>query len=57
MPTFTAEDSAMILGSADFLGLNYYTGHITYPFEDDINVVSYNTDKDLRTYQDPKWYG
>ncbi|CAM6054150.1 unnamed protein product [Sphagnum tenellum] len=57
LPTFTPEDSAMILGTADFIGINYYTGGYAAPFIEDINVVSYYTDKDVRNYQDPDWFG
>ena len=29
LPSFTEEDSAMILGSSDFLGMNFYTAQVT----------------------------
>ena len=30
LPTFSEEDSAMILGSSDFLGMNFYTAQVTF---------------------------
>ena len=30
LPTFSVEDSAMILGSSDFLGMNFYTAQVTF---------------------------
>ena len=31
LPHFSEEDSAMILGSSDFLGLNIYTSFLVFP--------------------------
>ena len=30
LPAFSEEDSAMILGSSDFLGMNFYTAQVTF---------------------------
>ena len=57
LPTFTQEEEEMIAGSADFIGLNFYTCELVYPEEADIDIVSYDADDDLVNYQDPDWYG
>ena len=30
LPSFTEEESAMILGSSDFLGMNFYTAQVAF---------------------------
>ena len=57
LPTFTEDDSALILGSADFLGINYYTGQYARPVETNIDDVDYYSDMDATTVADPTWYG
>ena len=47
LPTFTVNETAEISGSADFLGINHYTSHLTRPFESDIEDVSYFADQVL----------
>ena len=55
LPSFTDEESAMILGSSDFLGMNFYTAQvdlkhchqplyyqIVYPEASDPELVDYN---------------
>ena len=56
LPEFTAEESAEILGSYDFLGINFYTSQLAYPDEGDITQISYWEDKDVDTKADPNWY-
>jgi len=57
LPHFTEEESAMIAGSSDFLGMNFYTSNIVYPEESDIEDVSFFSDPDVGSNQDPNWYG
>ena len=56
LPHFSDEDSAMILGSSDFLGMNFYTAEVVYPETSDISDVSFYADQDVRTYQDETWF-
>jgi len=56
LPTFTAEESAEILGSHDFLGINFYTSGLGFAQEGDITLPSYWEDKDAGAKPDPNWY-
>ena len=56
LPSFTAEDAAEVLGSADFLAFNHYTANIVYPQTSDLDNVSWYADCDVVKYQDPNWY-
>jgi len=56
LPQFSDEDSAMILGSSDFLGMNFYTSAIVYPEIADINDVSFYSDQDVSSYQEEAWF-
>lgn len=56
LPHFSDEESAMILGSSDFLGMNFYTSEVVYPETSDISDVSFYADQDVRTYQDETWF-
>ena len=56
LPHFSEEETAMIAGSSDFLGMNFYTSNIVYPEESDIMDVSYFADPDVGATQDPNWY-
>ena len=38
LPKFTDEESAMILNSSDFLGINMYTSYLTFPKDEGIQV-------------------
>lgn len=51
LPSFTKEDSAEIMDSFDFLGINFYTADIVYTKESDPNVVSYYADQDVSSYK------
>ena len=57
LPKFTTDEKAEILGSSDFLGINFYTSRMVIPKLGDINMVSYYEDKDIFTEPDPNWYG
>jgi len=56
LPHFSDEDSATILGSSDFLGINFYTSEVVYPQPSDITEVSFYADMDIGSYQDETWY-
>ena len=57
LPEFTAAEIQQLKGSADFFGLNYYTSGYIRNKVQDINLISYDTDKDVEGYQDPAWFG
>ncbi|ERN11636.1 hypothetical protein AMTR_s00022p00201920 [Amborella trichopoda] len=44
LPKFTKEQSIMLKGSYDFLGLNYYTTNYVHNAPSKSNIVSYKTD-------------
>merc|ERR1712212_554518 len=58
LPSFTAEESTMILNSSDFLGVNMYTSQLVYPMKEDALAenASIEYDDDVYQYQDPDWY-
>ena len=56
LPQFSEQDSAMILNSSDFLGINCYTTNIVYTQESDIEDISFFADQDVSSYQDDTWY-
>jgi len=56
LPNFTEEESEMIAGSSDFLGINFYTSNIVYPKVSDIEDVSYFADPDVADEQHESWY-
>ncbi|XP_071110740.1 lactase/phlorizin hydrolase-like [Haliotis cracherodii] len=58
LPPFSEEEKALVKGTYDFLGLNFYTANIAY---NNVQNVSdppniYN-DQDNGAYQDPSWLG
>ncbi|KAF5728099.1 beta-glucosidase 12-like [Tripterygium wilfordii] len=53
LPVFTAEESKMLIGSIDFLGLNYYTTYYA-AYNDTIGNISYTSDQHL-TATGSKW--
>ncbi|KAK3599458.1 hypothetical protein CHS0354_006578, partial [Potamilus streckersoni] len=55
LPTFSHSEKQLIKGSADFLGLNLYTGTlVTKKVQPALNA-SYDNDRDVETGPDPKW--
>ncbi|KAF5728100.1 P66 protein [Tripterygium wilfordii] len=46
LPVFTAEESEMLIGSFDFLGLNYYSTYYA-SYNDTVGNVDYTTDQHL----------
>jgi len=56
LPSFTDEESLMLAGSYDFIGMNFYTSDIVYPEESPINNIDYYADQDVSSYQDPDCY-
>jgi len=60
LPQFSEEDSAMLAGSYDFIGMNFYTSDLVWPQTSDINEVSYWADQDIGTtqmdYGAEQWY-
>jgi len=56
LPKFTEEESKELAGSADFIGLNFYTSQLVIPAKEDSTKPSLTTDDDLETYQDETWY-
>ena len=45
-----------LLGSADFLGINYYCGSIVSPHDSDTADISYWADRDIDSRLDPRLY-
>ena len=56
LPYFTDEESATIVNSSDFLGINCYTTNVVYVEESDLADISFFADQDVSSYQDPSWY-
>lgn len=56
LPQFTPEEMERINGSADFIGINYYTTEIIFNQAYNISEVSYNADIGVGTTKDPLWY-
>ncbi|XP_076434590.1 lactase/phlorizin hydrolase-like [Babylonia areolata] len=55
LPEFTALERNELRGSADFLGLNYYSSHYTKSEKRALDPPSFDTDPDITTWQDPSW--
>ena len=45
----------MVAGSADFIGVNFYTVDIVTPKTYSVDEVSYYADSDTATYQRDTW--
>ena len=56
LPHFTDEESVMIQGSSDFLGLNFYTSNVVYPETSNISNIGFYADQDVGSYQDETWF-
>ena len=57
LPQFTDKESSMILGSSDFLGINFYTANVVYPEINNISDIGFYADQDIGSYQDESWFG
>ena len=57
LPQFTDKESSMILGSSDFLGINFYTANVVYPEMSNISDIGFYADQDIGSYQDESWFG
>ena len=55
LPHFTDEESALVLGSADFLGLNIYTAYLMYEKDQGTSEVSYLLDSDTAAEYPDSW--
>ena len=59
LPQFTEEESAMLAGAFDFIGMNFYTSDIVFPQEcddgdcspDNPTACSYYCDQDIGSTQ------
>ena len=54
LPHFTEEESLEILGSADFLGLNFYTTSLVYPTppdQIDPSKMNWDVDSDVSSFK------
>lgn len=47
----------IFVGSADFVGINFYTSSQVFPFQFRVDDVSYQSDKDADFDLDPSWPG
>ncbi|XP_021353931.1 lactase-phlorizin hydrolase-like, partial [Mizuhopecten yessoensis] len=57
LPEFTSEEKKYIKGSADFIGLNFYTSDVVEHYEDPAVPHDYYSDMDVRVSKDPSWLG
>ncbi|XP_077982899.1 cytosolic beta-glucosidase-like [Glandiceps talaboti] len=55
LPAFSAAEKELIRGTADFLGVNYYTTMLVSAWRSDPWPPGYEEDQDLRAWQDDKW--
>lgn len=57
LPKFTEEEVEMIKGTADFLGLNYYTAYYTTPSQrpEEHDIPSFEHDRFMDTHVDETW--
>ena len=54
LPAFTSKESALVLGSSNFLGLNIYTAYLTYE-DQGLDEVSYLCDSDTASEYSDSW--
>lgn len=58
LPEFTSEEIEYIKGTVDILGVNVYTTVLARPASDPmIDVMGYETDAEVETYQPDEWPG
>lgn len=56
LPVFTPDQINYIKGSADFLGLNYYTSAVVEQTDTPVAAYpSFDLDMGLRVFADPDW--
>ncbi|XP_072030792.1 lactase/phlorizin hydrolase-like [Amphiura filiformis] len=55
LPTFTAEEKAMIKGTGDFFGLNAYTSTVVKDKPNANSDQNYEADQDVERYQPDEW--
>ncbi|XP_021358662.1 lactase-phlorizin hydrolase-like, partial [Mizuhopecten yessoensis] len=57
LPEFTSQEIEYLNGSADFIGLNFYTSDVVEHYEDPAVPHDYYSDMDVRVSKDPSWLG
>ncbi|XP_012229658.1 myrosinase 1 isoform X2 [Linepithema humile] len=57
LPVFSPPEIERIRGSADFLGINYYTATSVEDYNDDTKPVSFDKDADIRQVETDRWIG
>ncbi|CAG9760467.1 unnamed protein product [Ceutorhynchus assimilis] len=55
LPEITQKDTALIKGSFDFVGLNYYTTFYASAMTENISDISYNSDRGIIQSSDKNW--
>lgn len=55
LPTLTEDAKQKLIGSADFLALNYYTGRLVAPLTQALLPPSLDNDLGLEYFTDPSW--
>lgn len=55
LPAFTKDEIDYIRGTADFLGVNFYSTFLVQNVEEPTNKVGYEQDSQVKIYQDEKW--
>jgi hypothetical protein len=55
LPKFSSDEISTLIGSADFLGLNYYSSLIASAPDSEANFGGYWVDMDVNFSKDPRW--
>lgn len=55
LPAFSKEEIDSIKGSADFLGLNYYSTFLVQNVEEPMETLGYESDAQVKLHQDENW--